>query len=730
MRFRHPAIAAPLGAILLAIMLVGCGGGNQCTVSKYELAKKAALDTVQAGRFDGGRMWTFDYPPLEWFKEAYNFKADNAWMNDVRMSALRFANYCSASFVSADGLVMTNHHCARQSVEGVTQPGEHLIQNGFWAPTLADERKVKDLYLDQLVKVQDVSDEVIAAMEKGATDKEKLEFRQKALDEIQKRLEGEAPGLRVQMVTLYSGGRYSAYFYKRYTDVRLVFAPEVSIGFYGGDWDNFTYPRYDVDCSFFRVYDNDKPLKTENFFKWSAAGAVEGELVFVVGNPGGTTRLRTMEQLAYDRDYQVPFIANMLNGRVAVLRAFMAKHPEKQEDMLNDLFSMANSQKVYNGQLAALNDDVLMQRRRDFNRKFRAAVDARPDLKAKYGPVWDDIAASREAMSAVAGDFFGLRMSGMGAAAAFGKAFGIARFAAELQKPEEERAKAYQGNGLQLVRKTLAKPVRFKADEFEADMEELNLVQQLRMMQAMLGADDPVVRAALQGQTPEAAATRMLAQTILTDSLKVADLVAGAPESIDACADPFVVIARMAVPRFMKAVEVMQRGQAGDAVNEALLGRAMYDVYGTSIPPDANMTLRISDGVVKGYEYNGTIAPAYTTFYGMYDRHYSFPKDSSWYLPKRWLDRPAEFDLSTPANFVSTNDIIGGNSGSPMINTKKEVVGLIFDGNIESLSGEYIFSEETNNRTVSVHSSGILQAVRHIYKAERLARELENSGIK
>ena len=721
----------PMAVFVLAIsvsFLVGCGSSQQ-SLSTYEVARKASIDTIKAGRFDGGRMWTFDYPPMDWFKEAYNFVPDQKWMEDVRMSALRFATYCSASFVSEDGLVMTNHHCARESVEQVSKEGEHLIEKGFWAATMEDERKVPGLFVEQLAQIQDVTAEVNMAMDKGTTDDEKIEKRRDAITDIQKRLSDETK-YRVSVVTLYNGGRYSAYMYKRYDDVRLVFAPELQMGFFGGDWDNFTYPRYDFDCSFFRVYDeNGKPLKTKYFYKFSADGAKEGELVFVVGNPGRTARLSTSDQLEYNRDYQFPFISRVLNNEVDILRTLADRHPEKREEMINEIFGISNSQKAYGGQLAGLRDEKLMQRRKDFDRQFRAAVEKRPDLKAKYGHIWDEIAEARERARGVANEGIALRFSGMGnlkTSEFLIKASGLVRLAAELEKSDDSaRGKAYRGKTLDLTKRALSKPA-----SPDMEIEELALVKQLGTIKDYLGENDPVTKSLLNGQTPEQATRRLISQCVLKDSLKVVDLVNNAPASIEQSTDPFIVAARLALPRQEKAQKVSDEIRSRDAVNQTLLGRAMYDVYGTSIPPDATFTLRLADGIVKGYDYNGTLAPAFTTFYGMYDRHYSFPNDSSWALPERWLNRPGDFDLSKPVNFVSTNDIIGGNSGSPMINKKKEVVGLIFDGNIESLPGEFIFAEDANNRTVSVHSAGMVHAIRYMYKATRLASELEAGKIR
>ena len=546
------------------------------------------LDTVKAQKFDNGKMWTFDFPPLDYFQSAYGFRPTQEWLDKVRMSALRFADYCSASFVSEDGLVMTNHHCGRESVSQVQKEGEDLHENGFIAAKLEDERKVPGLYVDQLTKIIDVTKDVQSAIDKGKDPQEKDDFKYETITGIEKKY-SEGKTVVCQVVSLYNGGVYSAYVYKRYSDVRLVFAPEDQAGFFGGDPDNFTYPRYNLDCTFFRVYDeNGKPLKVENFFKWSSNGAEPGEPIFVVGNPGSTSRLLTVSQLEFNRDISYPLILNYINNIVDSLRREIARNPEKEKEMNNTLFEYTNSQKVFKGTVKGLNDLVLMQRKRDFEKKFRAAVDGNSKLKSKYGNVWNDIAAI-----------------------------------------VKEKRDAYE---------------KMKGGSFRTLYSKLNEI-----------------------------------------------------------------------------------GKKEEYYNQ-ILGRAIFEVYGTSIPPDATFTLRISDGIIKQYDYNGTTAPAKTTFYGLLDRYFSFDKKYPWSLSGRWLNAPKEFDFGTPFNFISTNDIIGGNSGSPMINKNAEVVGLVFDGNIESMPGEFIYTDEVPT-TVSVDSRGLLECINDMYQLKRIGAELENGKI-
>ena len=711
-----------LAVVLTVALLAGCGSSGD--LSTYDAAKKAQLESVRAGKFDSGRMWTFEAAPVEYFESTYNFKASQEWLDDVRLSALRMSTGCSASFVSGDGLVMTNHHCARGTLASVQKEGENLLATGFFAETLDDERKIPDVYFEQLREIRDVSAQIHTAMDAAETDEARVEARDAKIKEIQEAAEKES-GLRAQVVTLYDGGRFSLYLYKRFDDVRLVLAPELGIAHFGGDYDNFTYPRYCLDFTFVRLYDEDgKPYKPEHFFNWSKAGAKEGDAVFVVGNPGSTNRLSTADQLAYYRDVQYPYIFNLLNDRMEALLLYVEQHPEKKLEMKTQILGISNGQKAFMGRLDGLRDDALMQRRRDFDRQFREEVMKRPELKAKYGHVWEDIAETRAQMRAVAPDQFGLRSNGLGISAHYGKAAQLAAFAAELQKPESERSDRFTGSKLDLMKRAMAKAV-----DTDADLELLTLERQLKTMAGQLGKDDPVVVTLLQGRNCRDAAKALLAATVLGDSAKVATLIDGAPASIANCKDAFVVAAVMAQPRLDAASAVARETGARDEVNRSLLGRALYDVYGTDIPPDATFTLRIADGVVKGYPYNGTKAPVHTTFYGLYDRYYSNPGSEDWDLPERWKTPPAGLDLSTPMDISTTNDIIGGNSGSPMINIDREIVGLVFDGNIESLPGDFIFAEDAGNRTVSVHSAGILEAVRHAFKAERVARELERGSL-
>ena len=399
-------------------------------------------------------------------------------------------------------------------------------------------------------------------------------------------------------------------------------------------------------------------------------------------------------------------------------------HPDKKDALRTQILGIANSQKAYKGQLSGLRDDVLMQRRRDFDRQFRSAVEAKPELMAKYGHLWDEIAGTREKIRAIAPDLYSLRPTGMISSEYLARAYAIVRYATNMALPEDKRDTTYVGNSLELQTRLITKPL-----EVDEDMEAMTLDKQFQMMHRMLQADDPIRKFIAQGANTMDAGKVFMSRTSLKTAALLDALVKGGATAVAASDDPFIALARMMYPRYDKAATTNLELNARDQVNVSMLGRALFEVYGTSIPPDATFTLRLADGVVGGYSYNGTVAPSFTTFYGMYDRASSFAGEESWELPGPWKNPPKDFDLGTPFNLVTTNDIIGGNSGSPMINKEKQVVGLVFDGNIESLPGDYIFAEDMGNRTVAVHSSGILAAVRHIYKALRLATELETGKL-
>lgn len=676
----------------------------------------AVLDTVRAGRFDNGRMWTFEYPPVDYLRETYGFEADEAWFEKARLGALRIPG-CSASFVSPNGLVMTNHHCARSIAARLSREGEDLLNDGFFARSLDEERPVDNFYADQLIAVADVTDEVAAALDAAQTDEQRQQARQSVFSAIQARLKAEAGGtddIVVQIVPLYSGGRYSAYTFRRYHNLKLVFAPELRLGNFGGEWDNFSYPRYKLDATFFRVYDGDEPLKNEYYFRWSESGTVPGELVFVVGNPGSTNRLESVAQLEYRRDVSEKSLLAVLQGRLEALREEYEESPSPA--LKAQILSISNSEKLYRGRVAGLNDPILMARRADTERQFREAIAADPKLQSSWGDLLDRIAAlqqEKRQYAAEAGAFSGFQLQSSLESATL-------RRAVLAQLFERQKARGATAEQLDAMKQQI-----LSIENLPANRERWFLTARLEQIAAHL-SDDPALSAVLSGRTPEAVAADILERSVFSDSTSIASAIDAVPSS-----DPAMALAGALVDRWTAYVSAMTAFQVQEAELLRERGRAQYDVFGADVPPDATFSLRIADGIIAGYPYNGTIAPPYVTFYGLYDHYHSYkgtPIADSWDLPERWLNAPPSFDRNLPLNLVSTNDIVGGNSGSPLLNKDLEIVGLVFDGNVESLPSAFIFSTD-GSRTIAVDSRGILEAFDDVYDLDRLVVELTTGAL-
>jgi len=536
--------------------------------------KALDLNKVEFSFEDFGSMWTFDAVPVQKYENRYGFKPNKEWLNDVQKSALQVGSGCSGSFVSANGLIMTNHHCVRGQLKKIEKEGENLMTDGYYAKSLSDERQIPGMYVDQLISITDVTEDILKVIAKAKTDAQKVKAKNEKINEIVEKHEKKT-GLTCKVVTLYNGGKYSLYAYKRYNDIRLVMAPDVQIAATGWDWDNFTYPRYELDFAFCRAYDeNGKPVKVDNYFTWSKKGASENEAIFIIGRPGNTDRLLSMKELEYYRDVRHPRILNMLNDRYNKYMKIYEK-TQTEKDLVN-LFSVSNGRKAYAGMLIGLNDPYIMNKKQDFENKLKAKVKSDEKLNKEYGHIWDDI-------------------------------------------------------------------------------------------------------------------------SLVIDKIKTN------PQDKD----------------LKNSLEVLNQK----------LGRLIYEAYKDQIPPDATATLRISDGVIKPYEYNGTIAPGKTTYFGLWDRYFSFgQKTYPWGLHDRWKKIPEGLDLSIPIGFASTNDMVGGNSGSAVINKNREVVGLIHDGNLESLAGAFIFLPE-NNRAVATDSWGLMEALKLVYKTDRLVIELETGKL-
>lgn len=674
----------------------------------------ALLATVTSLHADEG-MWTFDNPPTAQLRERYGFEPTPAWMDHLRLASVRFNDGGSGSFVSRRGLVLTNHHVARGQLQKVSSPEKDFVADGFLAATGAEELKCPDLELNVLQSMENVTTRVAAARRRGMSEKQANDARKAVIAALEKQSLDET-GLRSDVVTLYAGGEYWLYRYRKYTDIRLVFAPEQQIAFYGGDPDNFTFPRYCLDMALFRVYENGRPVASPEFLRWNPRGAADGELVFVTGHPGSTDRLDTLAQLEFQRDHGLPRRLADMKRRLAVVQAYAAGGAEQARQAAGMVFGIQNGIKALTGALSGLQNPKLMAKKAGEEAEFRARVAARASWRLAYGGAWDDLAAAQEAyrqrhLEHLYRRLQGYRLSGV--------ALHLVRYVAEVAKPDGERLEEYHQAGLESLRFRLLSPA-----PVYPGLEEVMLADGLRQSQEELGADDPFVRAALGGQDPEAVAKAAVAGTRLADPAVREALLAGGAAAVAASEDPLMVLARRVDPA-MRAMRTWyeDRIEAVEVAAGERIGKARFATYGKTVHPDATFTLRLAYGTVAGYPMNGTRAPSKTTLYGLYDRAASFDGAPPFELPPRWAEGRDRLDLTTPIDFVASCDIIGGNSGSPVVNRAGELVGLIFDGNIESLVGRYVY-DVASNRAVSVHSAGMTEALRKLYPAGALVKEL------
>ena len=663
-------------------------------------------------------MWTFDNPPTRLIQDKYNFAITPQWLDHVRLSSVRLNDGGSGSFVSPTGLLLTNHHVALGQLQKNSTPEHDYVKNGFYAQTSAEEIKSPDLEVNVLVSMENVTSRVQDAL-KGARSAEQEFAKRKDVIAAIERESLEKTGFRSDVVTLYQGGEYWLYRYKKYTDVRIVFAPEQQIAFYGGDPDNFTYPRYDLDFALFRVYENGQPVKSENYLKWNPKGAGDGELVFVSGHPGSTQRLDTLAQLEAERDLYEPAFLKILHSRIDTLKKYSVTGPEASRRAIAQIFSLENSLKAYDGRLKGLQDKRVMDAKRADETKFKAQVAANPQWKSAYGGAWDQIAAAeKKAQTRFKEQYFhGLNSS------LSNLAMQVVQYVAEIKKPDGERLAGYHEAQLDSLKLQMFSPA-----PIYPDMEIARITGALELDLAEVGPNDPFVKLVLNGKSPHDVATELVNGTKLTDPEVRKKLVEGGEAAVAASTDPMVVLARKLDPMRRELIKWMEDNvQSVEQRAGEQLGKARFAAFGKSTYPDATFTLRLSYGQVKGYPMNGTIAPPMTTMYGLYDRSASFGNKGPFELPQRYVEGRSKLDLATPFNFVSTNDIIGGNSGSPVVNRNGEIVGLIFDGNIESLVGDFVYEGETN-RAVAVHTAAITEALRKLYGAEALVNELLSSG--
>lgn len=676
-------------------------------------------DTVKAQKFDTGKMWSFDYPPFEHLEKTYDFKPTQEWFDDVRLSALRVPG-CTSSFQSEDGLMMTNYHCAEGLVRRVQNEGEDLVTNGFYAKTLAEERKIPNYYTEQLVFIKDVTDEIRSAVDTANTNEAKTKIKEEKSKQLIEFYNQET-GLNCQFISLFNGGKYSIYGYKRYDDIRLVFVPEYQAAFFGGDYDNFTYPRYNLDCAFLRAYENDKPVKAENYFKWTTDGIKPGEPIFTVGNPGYTQRLKTVAFLEYSRDVTYRNASYQYDNLFNELEVLKSVNPSKKDEYERIRRRIGNGQKVFHQTYKGLTDPYLFARKQAFQKEIQEKVWNDSELKNQYGSIWENIEKTRTEMRKVGPKISAYTLSNVFSSKYFLIAKSLIDLAKQLQKPEADRDSQYKTAKLDSTINAIY------PEDLDEYLEETKLWIQANYIRMNLGDEDVIVKKLFDDNKGKEAAKYILDNSIMDDKDDVIDLAKKGADAIMNSDDPFIYFIKETQDKLPELQKLAKEISATEQVYDDMLGQVVFKIYGTSIPPDANFTLRISDGVLKSFDYNGTMAPTVTTFHGMYDRYYSFNKEYPWNLPDRWED-PDVLDLSTPFNFTSTHDIVGGNSGSPVINRNAEVVGLAFDGNMESIYGNFIFMPH-NNRCVSVDARGMMEAFDEVFNADRLVEELKEGKL-
>lgn len=678
-------------------------------MKKLLIVLLAALVATTTAKADEG-MWLFNALPLEYLKSKYGFEPTDEWSEKLMKSSVRFNVGGSASFVSSNGLVLTNHHVGSDTIFKLSDQENNYLEDGFLAKSLDEELKAPDLELNQLVNIVDVTEKVKAAVTDGMSASEAAMARRKVISEIQAAALEES-GLRSDVVTLYGGGRYHLYQYKKYTDVRLVWAPESAAAFFGGDADNFEYPRYCLDACLFRVYENGEPAKIEHFLKWSDKGADKDELVFVSGNPGNTSRIYTVAALKHQRDVRLPYVLDFIRRREVLLQQFGLNGEEQARRAQDGLFGIQNARKARIGMLQGLQDPAVMAAKEKAEADLLAKINADPELK-KYAKAWEQIAEVQQKNKEI---------QGKGAApnsTLYNLAVQIVELAIENEKPDGERYPEFTD----ARRQSLMQQMLSSAPIYQ-DLDQVLLADSVARMLEMRGADDEYCKMILDGKSPSDVAAYCIGGTRLKDVEFRKTLIEGGLEAVKSSDDPLIQLALKAEPDARKWRKITDEIGELETQAYAQIAEATFATQGTSTYPDATFTLRLAFGPVTGYEENGQQIPAWTNFGGAFDHEASHQGQKDYQLPESYHKAREKMNPETPFNFVCTADIIGGNSGSPVVNKDLELVGLIFDGNIQSLTGDYLYTDR-QCRAVSVHSSAIREALKYVYEAEDLAAEL------
>lgn len=674
--------------------------------------------TMTAAALAEEGMWTFDNVPKKAISTKYNFTPSQQWLDNVRLSSVRFNDGGSGSFISETGLVLTNHHVAVGQLQKMSSEKKDYIKDGFYAKIESEEVKCSDLELNVLVDMKDVTKRVEKSFE-GLSGEKAIKARKAEIAKIEKE-NLDKTGLRSDVVPLYQGGEYWLYTYKKYRDVRLVMAPEKQIAFFGGDPDNFTYPRYDLDFAIFRIYENDKPAVCKNFMKMNPEGAKPNELVFISGHPGTTKRSITHSEYIFNRDYTYPVRLEQIKRKLNTLNDYSKRGAEEARRAGTYIFYLENSQKALGSEYVGLKNAEFTAQFQQKEQDLRAKINKNPETKKALGTAFEDIAKAKKVHASRYNDIvYGVLSFNDSMSDLLNLAQSIVMYTVETPKPDGERFDGYHDSQLDTWKYRTLSPA-----PIYNDLEEVLLVSYFKNSTEKLGKNHKFIKLVLDGKSPEARAKELVNGTKLKDVNYRKQLIEGGIEAVKKSDDPMIKLALASEGDYREVYKWFENS-VESAVTPASekIAAAKFKIYGKEVYPDATFTLRLTYGSVKGYPMNGTVAPSFTTFYGLFDRAYSFEMKKDWALPESYIKNKDNIKMETPLNFVSDCDITGGNSGSPVINTKGEVVGLVFDGNIESLPGRFIF-DDTANRAVSVQSSGIIESLKKVYKTEKLLKEI------
>jgi hypothetical protein len=692
-------------------------------VKRVFLASLLVVLLAPGARADEG-MWLLNEAPRDLLKKKYGFDATAAWLEHVQKASVRFNNGGSGGFVSADGLVLTNHHIGADCLQKLSPRDKDYYRNGFYAQTRADELKCPDLELNVLQEIIDVTEHVRAAVKPEMNPADAAAARRAVMAGIEKEglaklKDPDGKENRCDIVTLYHGGRYHLYRYKKYTDVRIVFAPEHAIAFFGGDTDNFEFPRYNLDICFFRVYEKGQPAKIEHFFRWSEAGPKQGDLVFVSGHPGSTNRLDTLAHLKHRRDHLLPFLLYRFRTQEALLQQFSERGLEQEKMARKDLHRIANARKALTGQYQGLLDPATIAAKQEQEAALRERIKAKPELHSKYGDAWTRLEQAIAKFQTFEREYHLLERGDAFDSTLFRNARHLVRLADEALKPSPARLREYRDSNLQSLELQLFSPARI-----DPELERVKLAGSLSFLAENLGGDHPLVRRILNGKAPAARADELVGNTKLLDPAERRKLAKSRKDAIASSEEPMILLARL-VDEPSRALRQRFEAELEEVERQAYaqIAEARFALEGPTFAPDATFTLRLAFGVVKGYRVEGTDLPFTTTFSGAFERADKQGNREPFVLPPRWRAARAKLNGEIPFNFVSTADTIGGNSGSPVLNRAGELVGVNFDRNRHGLVRNFVYTDE-QARHISVHSSGIIEALRTLYAADALVKEL------